>query len=130
MGDPIHGHGHVVPRLDGGRMRCGGPGICDKCSAEKIQHDREKKEFTDEVLKPEPSKTQSDWWYSQEDFVTDEGLPAWELANRKLKAERDKAPVVYMMPAQATSGDADVWTKDKTAQDTHCARLEGIEKLK
>lgn len=28
------GHGHVKPRLDGARARCGGPGRCPECSAE------------------------------------------------------------------------------------------------
>jgi hypothetical protein len=28
------GHGHVTPRPDGIRARCGGPGICDVCSRE------------------------------------------------------------------------------------------------
>lgn len=26
-----HGHGHVFPRADGIRARCGGPPICDEC---------------------------------------------------------------------------------------------------
>lgn len=25
------GHGHVLPRPDGGRMRCGGPALCARC---------------------------------------------------------------------------------------------------
>lgn len=28
------GHGHVTPRSDGIKARCGGPGICDQCSRE------------------------------------------------------------------------------------------------
>lgn len=28
------GHGHVVPRPDGARARCGGPGICGVCRDE------------------------------------------------------------------------------------------------
>lgn len=28
------GHGHVFPRPDGAKARCGGPGICPMCSAE------------------------------------------------------------------------------------------------
>lgn len=28
------GHGHVHPREDGVRMRCGGPGFCVECSRE------------------------------------------------------------------------------------------------
>lgn len=28
------GHGHVRPRLDGARMRCGGPRLCKVCQAE------------------------------------------------------------------------------------------------
>lgn len=31
------GHGHVVPREDGSRARCGGPGICGVCSREAAQ---------------------------------------------------------------------------------------------
>lgn len=30
------GHGHVVPRLDGTVMRCGGPGICRTCQKERL----------------------------------------------------------------------------------------------
>lgn len=33
----IGGHGHVTPRLDGMRARCGGPGLCAQCSAERAQ---------------------------------------------------------------------------------------------
>lgn len=29
------GHGHVTPRPDGVVMKCGGPGICAVCTAEK-----------------------------------------------------------------------------------------------
>ena len=28
------GHGHVVPRADGAKARCGGPGLCPACSRE------------------------------------------------------------------------------------------------
>jgi hypothetical protein len=30
----IGGHGHVYPRPDGARARCGGPGICPECGLE------------------------------------------------------------------------------------------------
>lgn len=29
------GHGHVKPRPDGAKARCGGPALCTKCQAEK-----------------------------------------------------------------------------------------------
>lgn len=29
-------HGHVTPRPDGQRARCGGPGICPQCSRERL----------------------------------------------------------------------------------------------
>lgn len=35
MGNPSGaniGHGHVFPRADGAKMRCGGPRICDACA--------------------------------------------------------------------------------------------------
>lgn len=28
------GHGHVYPRPDGARARCGGPGLCRQCAAD------------------------------------------------------------------------------------------------
>lgn len=31
------GHGHVRPRPDGIRARCGGPGLCRECSQEMTQ---------------------------------------------------------------------------------------------
>lgn len=34
------GHGHVFPRADGHRMRCGGPGLCHECSRDKVILDR------------------------------------------------------------------------------------------
>lgn len=30
----MSGHGHVTPRPDGAKVRCGGPGICSACSRE------------------------------------------------------------------------------------------------
>ena len=31
------GHGHVWPRPDGVKARCGGPGLCKECSAQQAQ---------------------------------------------------------------------------------------------
>lgn len=33
------GHGHVIPRADGKRARCGGPALCAKCRAEQTAVD-------------------------------------------------------------------------------------------
>ena len=33
------GHGHVFPRPDTVKARCGGPGICSECSADAMQKD-------------------------------------------------------------------------------------------
>tara|TARA_R100001086_G_C11826991_1_gene255597 strand:- start:66 stop:725 length:660 start_codon:yes stop_codon:yes gene_type:complete len=30
-----HGHGYVVPRTDGMKVRCGGPAACERCAADK-----------------------------------------------------------------------------------------------
>ena len=38
------GHGHVWPRPDGVKMRCGGPGLCRECSGD--QSDKLKSECT------------------------------------------------------------------------------------
>ncbi len=32
-----HGHGHVRPRPDGVKARCGGPALCSVCAAELAQ---------------------------------------------------------------------------------------------
>jgi len=31
------GHGHVYPRIDGVRMRCGSPGFCDECNRDFVK---------------------------------------------------------------------------------------------
>ena len=33
------GHGHVVPRKDGIKARCGGPALCSKCAMEQVRLD-------------------------------------------------------------------------------------------
>lgn len=34
---PNTGHGHVWPRPDGVKARCGGPGMCSECSRDQAQ---------------------------------------------------------------------------------------------
>ncbi|WP_330114117.1 hypothetical protein SA496_15730 [Pseudomonas sp. JS3066] len=34
------GHGHVIPRPDGNKTRCGGPGICKVCQQEQVDYAR------------------------------------------------------------------------------------------
>ncbi len=44
MGAPKNqGHGHVKPRPDGSRARCGGPALCNVCAKEKAAFDIENK---------------------------------------------------------------------------------------
>ena len=43
------GHGHVTPRPDGARARCGGPGICAACAKEKSQLDASKALVSDMI---------------------------------------------------------------------------------
>jgi len=38
------GHGHVYPRPDGMKARCGGPAICSECAADLARQDRDAKE--------------------------------------------------------------------------------------
>lgn len=35
--NPNSGHGHVVPRPDGAKARCGGPALCNVCAVEAAQ---------------------------------------------------------------------------------------------
>ncbi len=41
------GHGHVFPRADGVRMRCGGPRLCGECSKDQASLEREFNEKTE-----------------------------------------------------------------------------------
>lgn len=34
----MSGHGHVTPKPDGSKARCGGPGLCSQCSREAARH--------------------------------------------------------------------------------------------
>lgn len=48
------GHGHVFPRPDGARARCGGPGMCPVCSADQVrkgiqEHDAEQRPSKDQL---------------------------------------------------------------------------------
>lgn len=38
-----HGHGHVRPRADGARAKCGGPGACTTCNRETVANAIEKR---------------------------------------------------------------------------------------
>jgi hypothetical protein len=44
------GHGHVKPRADGHRARCGGPTLCKDCAAEKAELDSIIANFNTAVL--------------------------------------------------------------------------------
>lgn len=39
--NPNTGHGHVYPRPDGARARCGGPGVCADCSRDLARKKKE-----------------------------------------------------------------------------------------
>ena len=45
----IGGHGHVTPRPDGAKARCGGPSICSVCAVEKAQYDASKLRVADMI---------------------------------------------------------------------------------
>lgn len=47
MTNPNTGHGHVFPRPDGVKMRCGGPGLCKECSKD---HARAKQPLPNQSL--------------------------------------------------------------------------------
>lgn len=60
------GHGHVVPRADGMKARCGGPGICSECAAELGAQN------TDRELYREPAEPGLEY-YAPSIHVTQEG---------------------------------------------------------
>lgn len=43
------GHGHVWPRPDGSRARCGGPGMCSVCSVDRIELDKARQTVAESV---------------------------------------------------------------------------------
>lgn len=50
MSDPRNfGHGHVKPRPDGVKARCGGPALCQVCRDEQALH-KAVADFVDEIL--------------------------------------------------------------------------------
>lgn len=49
------GHGHVIPNPDGSLARCGGPGLCAECSAERCRQEAIIR-FNDRVA-PRPEMT-------------------------------------------------------------------------
>jgi hypothetical protein len=46
------GHGHVFPRPDGVKARCGGPGLCSVCGADLARKIREGGTTTEQVMLP------------------------------------------------------------------------------
>jgi hypothetical protein len=50
------GHGHVFPRPDGVKARCGGPGLCSVCGAELARKIRESGTTTDQVMMIPPDE--------------------------------------------------------------------------
>lgn len=43
------GHGHVYPRTDGVKARCGGPGMCKECSSDLAHQQREQRPSKDQL---------------------------------------------------------------------------------
>lgn len=41
FGNPSTGHGHVYPRPDGVKMRCGGPSMCTECAKDLARQQSE-----------------------------------------------------------------------------------------
>ena len=54
--NPNTGHGHVHPRPDGLRVRCGGPAVCTYCAADYVIHNRRR--ITPTPLVPLPPTIQ------------------------------------------------------------------------
>ncbi|HDL5089444.1 TPA: hypothetical protein PXD14_006458, partial [Pseudomonas aeruginosa] len=48
------GHGHVFPRADGVKMRCGGPGLCSECTADASR-------ARAALAQPSPAQAEQHW---------------------------------------------------------------------
>jgi len=57
-----YGHGHVRPRPDGVRARCGGPALCKTCALEKAQMDHLKLLATEMEVDAESATNNRDKW--------------------------------------------------------------------
>ena len=44
------GHGHVAPRKDGAKARCGGPAICSVCQRERAQAEQDQRRRDNDTI--------------------------------------------------------------------------------
>lgn len=71
MNDENKGHGHVFPRPDGVRMRCGGPTLCKECAKDlSIKNKREKRgDRATEILRKIITGTDEETFQAMDDAV-------------------------------------------------------------
>ena len=66
------GHGHVFPRPDGVRARCGGPGMCAECSRDLArQHAGERQQSVVSLVEGFPRRNRADLWTPAEKAISD-----------------------------------------------------------
>lgn len=100
------GHGHVNPRPDGVRARCGGPGFCAECSHEQamaIKGDADIK-----ALREENAKLQSEAGNLREAFD--------EIAHLRKEIERLKADIEDRKDAYSELDDANILLNERLAE--------------
>lgn len=70
------GHGHVVPRPDGAKARCGGPGICPECSMEQARLTGEQafKDATPKPLEPTDNSGHGEEYWRRRALLAEEEL--------------------------------------------------------
>lgn len=61
------GHGHVTPRPDGSKCRCGGPALCTTCAEEKAADDAGR--FIKAKVASMGGPREADWAEGRNDFA-------------------------------------------------------------
>jgi hypothetical protein len=77
-------HGHVTPRPDGMKARCGGPAMCAQCAREKAAKDAQDaatmRQEAPKPLPPKPAWPRRAWWLLY-------AYARWPLDVHRLKRE-------------------------------------------
>jgi rubredoxin len=110
------GHGHVWPRPDKRKARCGGPGLCPACSIDKVNFDRDSHSETvlmaTELLALREAETPAEAGAGFKLVPEEMTGPMW-VAGRKMfetEAERYRtAPSTALAMAYADRAPEHIW---------------------
>ncbi|EOF7894446.1 hypothetical protein ACK2MY_004900 [Pseudomonas aeruginosa] len=125
------GHGHVFPRADGVKMRCGGPGLCSECTADASRARAALAQPSGEVVvtKNESGAIVSVTRQDKEGRVLSVIAESATLTAQAEQAEAERPAVVgYRSMESGMVYDQDYGLKDPEALTTvaECERIVGV----